>query len=58
MGGSTDMRRACEAGYTPGGTSAEVHFIIRIYGNGELSGTATVITTRAGILPEKEFTIR
>jgi len=46
------------AGYTPGGTSAEVHFIIRIYGSGELSGTATVITTRAGILPEKEFTIR
>ena len=46
------------AGFTPGGATAEVHFVIRIYGSGELGGTATVITTRAGILPEKEFTIR
>lgn len=45
-------------GYTPGGATAEAHFIIRIYGEGELKGKATVITTRAGILREKEFTIR
>ncbi|MCU0457530.1 MAG: M14 family metallopeptidase [Bacteroidales bacterium] len=45
-------------GYTPGGATSEAHFIIRIYGEGELAGTASVITTRAGILPEKKFTIR
>lgn len=45
-------------GYTPGGATAEAHFIIRVYGEGALKGKATVITTRAGILREKEFTIR
>ncbi len=46
------------AGYTPGGATAEVHFVIRVYGDAGIKGTATVVTTRAGILPEKEFTIR
>ena len=46
------------AGYTPGGITAEVHYVIRVYGGAEINGTATVITTRAGILPEKEFAIR
>jgi hypothetical protein len=45
-------------GYTPGGAVAEAHFIIRVYGGAELKGTATVVTTRAGILPEKEFFVR
>lgn len=45
-------------GYTPGGSVAEAHFIIRIYGGAGLKGTATVVTTRGGILPEKEFIVR
>ncbi|MDI9532449.1 MAG: M14 family metallopeptidase [Bacteroidota bacterium] len=44
-------------GYTPGGATAEANFIIRVYGETEIRGTATVVTTRAGILPEKEFII-
>jgi len=46
------------AGYTPGGATAEVHFIIRVFEGTGIKGTATVITTRAGILQEKEFTLR
>jgi len=49
---------SASAGYTPGGSTAEVHFKIRVYGGSELKGNATVVTTRAGILPEKEFVIR
>ncbi len=49
---------SASVGYTSGGATTEAHFIIRIYGGGELKGRATVITTRGGILPEKEFTIR
>jgi hypothetical protein len=46
------------AGYTAGGTTAEVHFKVRVFGGAELKGSATVSTTRAGLLPEKEFVIR
>jgi len=42
-------------GYTQGGATAEANFVIRIYGGAEIKGSATVETTRAGILPEKEF---
>ena len=42
-------------GLYPGGATAEANFIIRVYGEAEVRGTATVETTRAGILPEKEF---
>ena len=45
-------------GNTPGGTTAEAQFIIRVYGGNELKGRAAVVTTRAGILQEKEFIIR
>ena len=45
-------------GYTPGGDIAEAHFIIRLFDTAELKGSATVVTTRAGILPAKEFIIR
>jgi hypothetical protein len=41
-----------------GGATAEVHFIIRVFEGAGIKGTATVITTRAGILQEKEFTLR
>ena len=46
------------AGYTPGGATAEVRFIIRLYGDAGVKGSAKVSTTRAGVLPEKEFIIR
>ncbi len=46
------------AGYTQGGAVAEVTFTFRLYGNEPLNGTAEVITTRAGVLPKKEFIIR
>lgn len=45
-------------GYTPAGDIAEAHFIIRLFDTAELKGSATVVTTRAGILPAKEFIIR
>ncbi|NLE35576.1 MAG: peptidase [Bacteroidales bacterium] len=45
-------------GNTPGGAIAEAQFTIRLYGVSELRGSATVITTRAGLLSEKEFVIR
>ncbi len=46
------------AGYTPGGTVGEALFRIRVFDNAEIKGKATVVTTRAGILPEREFIIR
>ncbi len=45
-------------GYTRGGATAVAHFTVRLYGSEPLSGTAEVITTRAGILPKKNFNIR
>ncbi len=46
------------AGYTDGGATNEAVFRIRVFGNAEVSGTASVCTTRAGILPSREFIIR
>ncbi|MEZ4996252.1 MAG: hypothetical protein R2758_01810 [Bacteroidales bacterium] len=40
-------------GYTPAGDIAEAHFIIRLFDTAELKGSATVVTTRAGIHPRK-----
>lgn len=45
-------------GYTQGETVGEAQFTIRLYGDGGLQGSATVMTTRAGILKEKEFMIK
>ncbi len=45
-------------GYTPGGSVGEALFRIRVFGNAEIKGKAGVVTTRAGILPEKEFIIK
>lgn len=47
-----------EAGYTDSGAVNETVFRIRIFGNTEVSGRASVYTTRAGILPEKDFIIK
>jgi hypothetical protein len=43
------------AGHTDGGKSTTVTWTVRVYGNTTLKGKATVVTTRAGLLPEKEF---
>jgi hypothetical protein len=45
------------AGHTEGGSSTTVIWTVRVYGNTTLKGKASVITTRAGLLPEKEFSL-
>jgi len=45
-------------GYTPGGAVGEALFRIRVFGSAEIKGKARVVTTRAGILTEKEFIIK
>ena len=45
------------AGHTEGGKSTTVTWTIRVYGKTTLKGNATVTTTRAGLLPQKEFVI-
>jgi hypothetical protein len=46
------------AGYTQGESLNSVTITVRIYGNHEIEGTATVSTTRAGMLPDKTFVIK
>ena len=46
------------AGYAQGGSVNSLTITVRMYGNHEIEGTATVSTTRAGVLPEKTFVIR
>ena len=46
------------AGYAQGGSVNSITIIVRMYGNHEIEGTATVSTTRAGILPGKTFVVR
>ena len=46
------------AGYAQGKSTNSVTFTVRVYGNREINGKATVSTTRAGLLPEKSFTIK
>ncbi len=43
---------------TDGGKTTTAIFTIRRYGNAEVTGKATVLSTRGGILREKEFVIR
>ena len=45
-------------GYTPGGNVTTGVFNIRIYRNTELKGKASVLSTRGGILRDKEFYVR
>ena len=56
--GTTSRYTSRTVGFTPGGTTGVAIFRIRVYGNAEVKGKATVLTTRAGILSEKEFIIR
>jgi len=46
------------AGYAQGGSVNSVTVTVRVYGNHEIEGAASVSTTRAGLLPEKSFTIK
>lgn len=45
-------------GFTGGGEKATGTFVFRIYGLGELKGNARVLSTRGGVLKEKEFLIK
>jgi len=46
------------AGYAQGESVNSLTITVRMYGNHEIGGTATVSTTRAGILPDKSFVIK
>ncbi len=55
IGGAETIRNA---GYANGGTVNSVTITVRVYGNQEIEGFASVSTTRAGILPNKSFIIK
>ena len=46
------------AGYAKGESVNSLSITVRVYGNREVEGVASVSTTRAGILPEKSFLIK
>ena len=46
------------AEYAQGKSSNSKVFVVRVYGQHEIIGSASVSSTRGGILPEKSFTIR
>ena len=43
--------------FTEGGEVTTARFKVRIYGNAELKGKAEVVSTRGGILKDKEFSV-
>jgi hypothetical protein len=45
------------AGFTEGGSATTVSWTIRVYGPTKLKGSASVVTTRAGLLTNKEFEV-
>ena len=45
-------------GYAQGESVNSLTITVRVYGNHEIEGTASVSTTRAGLLPEKSFVIK
>ena len=47
-----------DAGYAQGCASNEVSVVIRVYGEQTVEGKASISTTRAGLLPQKGFTIK
>ena len=47
-----------DAGFAAGESSNSREFIIRVYKDREISGKASVSSTRAGVLEEKEFRIK
>ena len=57
-GGGVANETTRNAGYAQGESVNSQTFTIRVYGNHEIEGTATVSTTRAGLLPAKTFVIK
>jgi len=57
-GGRNTNEVTRNAGYTQGGSVNSQTITVRVYGNHEIEGTASVSTTRAGILSEKSFVIK
>ena len=57
-GGAAANETTRNAGYAQGESVNSLTITVRVYGNHEIEGTATVSTTRAGILPEKSFVIK
>jgi hypothetical protein len=51
-------RLSASVGYTEGGKTNSVIYNIRVYGDATVTGRASVVTTRAGILEPKEFVVR
>ena len=45
-------------GYIDGGKTANAIFKIRLYGNAELKGKVSALSTRGGVLKDREFSIR
>ncbi len=47
-----------KAGYTKGGEATDIEFKVRVYGDKEIKGEASVSSTRGGVLKGKEFVVR
>lgn len=47
-----------QTGHTQGGAKTTATFVLRLYGSNGLKGKASVISTRGGILKDREFTVR
>ena len=58
MGARVNNEVTRNAGYAQGKSSNSKTIIVRVYGEHEINGKASVSTTRAGLLPEKSFVIR
>ncbi len=46
------------AGYTAGGEKTTATFVLRLYGINELKGKANVLSTRGGVLKDRDFVIK
>jgi hypothetical protein len=56
-GGRSSASSVKSAGFLEGGSVKEVLFNVRIYGDKPVTGSATVSSTRGGILEKREFTV-
>jgi hypothetical protein len=57
-GGGVSSETTRNAGYAQGESVNSKTITVRVYGNHEIEGTATISTTRAGLLPAKSFVIK
>jgi len=57
-GSAANENTTRNAGYTQGESVNSKTIIVRVYGNHQIEGAASVSTTRAGILPDKSFIIK